>query len=82
VHRGRHWQHTDLEDVVEQRQTKGLVGFVVILLLLIASLFLVQQLRSTTKIEDCLMAGRRDCDALVRGKVGIDQPGRQPQVSR
>jgi hypothetical protein len=40
---------------------------VVILLLLVGGLFLVQQLRSASMIQDCLMAGRRNCDVLVTG---------------
>jgi hypothetical protein len=33
--------------------------------LLIGGLFLVRQLRTASKIEDCLLAGRRNCDAMV-----------------
>jgi hypothetical protein len=33
--------------------------------LLIGGLFLVQRLRLETLIEDCLMAGRQNCDILV-----------------
>jgi hypothetical protein len=52
-------------DTVAARQTAGLVGIAIILLLLIAGLFLVRQLRASATIEDCLMAGRGNCDALV-----------------
>jgi hypothetical protein len=47
------------------RQTAGLVGIVITLLLLVIGLFLVQQLRASAAVEDCLMAGRRNCDLLV-----------------
>ncbi len=67
MYRGRSWQDSELEDRVEQRQTKGLIGIAVILLLLIAGLFLVQHLRAIAMVEDCLMAGRHDCDGMVRG---------------
>lgn len=60
------YRHHDwLEDEPEQRRTASLVGIVIILLLLVGGLFLVHRLRSSTAIEDCLMAGRRNCDALV-----------------
>lgn len=52
-------------DQVAARQTAGLVGIVITLLLLVIGLFLVQQLRATSAIEDCLMAGRHDCDVIV-----------------
>jgi hypothetical protein len=47
------------------RQTAGLLSIVVILLLLICSLFLIQQLRSQARIEDCLLSGRKDCGVTV-----------------
>jgi hypothetical protein len=52
-------------DRVAARQTAGLVGIVITLLLLVAGLFLVQQLRAASAIEDCLMSGRHDCDRVV-----------------
>lgn len=62
---GRHWQSEDAEHEAAKRQSAGLVGLVVILLLLIVGLFLVHQLRRTSAIEDCLLAGRRNCDVSV-----------------
>lgn len=47
------------------RQTSGLMGFVIVLLLLVAGLFLAHTLYDKSKIEDCLMAGRNDCDRLT-----------------
>jgi hypothetical protein len=55
----------DREDA--NRRTAGLAGIVVVLLLLIGGLLLTQTLRKKGQLEDCLMAGRRDCDALVNG---------------
>ena len=49
------------------RRTAGLAGIVVVLLLLIGGLLLTHTLHDKRKIEDCVMSGRRDCDALVRG---------------
>jgi hypothetical protein len=52
-------------DKTARRQTAGLAGIVIVLVLLIGGLFLVQRLRLETLIEDCLMAGRQNCDILV-----------------
>ncbi|WP_428485899.1 hypothetical protein [Rhodopila sp.] len=46
---------------VADRQTAGLLGIAITLVLLVVGLFLVQQLRSSAAIEDCLMAGRTNC---------------------
>lgn len=53
------------DETAANRRTAGLVGIVVTLLLLIVGLFLVHQLRSSAAVEDCLLAGCRNCDALV-----------------
>jgi hypothetical protein len=53
------------------RQTAALMGFVVILLLAIAGVVLVRELRDKAALEDCLMAGRRNC-------APIEVPLRQP----
>jgi hypothetical protein len=51
--------HEDQEG--EQRRTAALMGFIVILLLAIAGVVLMREISRTTRIEDCLMAGRRNC---------------------
>jgi hypothetical protein len=43
------------------RRTAALMGFIVILLLAIAGVVLVRELRNKASLEDCLMAGRRNC---------------------
>jgi hypothetical protein len=53
----------DREDA--DRRTAGLAAIVVVLLLLIGGLLLTKTLHRKSQVEDCLMAGRRDCDALV-----------------
>ena len=63
----RPWLGED-RNSAEDRQTASLVGIVIILVLLVSSLFLVQHLRKATAVEDCLMAGRRNCDLLVAGE--------------
>ncbi len=68
MYRGRHWQvDDDADERIARRQTGGLVGIVIILVLLIVGLFLVRQLRIDAELQDCLMAGHRNCDVLVRG---------------
>mgnify|MGYP001545893853 CR=1 FL=1 len=44
------------------RRTASLAGVAVTLLLLVLGLFLVRALHANAEIEDCLMAGRSDCD--------------------
>ena len=47
------------------RQTSSLAALAFVLALVIAGLFLTQTLRRGGQVEDCLMAGRRDCDKLL-----------------
>jgi len=61
----------DGNDRDEQRRTAALMGFVVVLMLAIAGVMLVRELRRITGIEDCLMAGRRNC-------APIETPLRRP----
>lgn len=48
-----------------ERQTRSLAGLAVALALLVAGLLLVQTLRHGSQVEDCLLAGRINCDRLV-----------------
>ena len=68
LYRHHHWLEDRPDHKAARRQTASLAGIVIILLLLVGGLFLVQHLRKTAMIEDCLMAGRRNCDALVTGQ--------------
>jgi hypothetical protein len=45
----------------EARRTNASMGLIVILLLAIAGVILVRELRLKGQIEDCLMQGRRNC---------------------
>ena len=65
MYRHHHWQANETDDRTAQRQTASLAGVAVILLLLVGGLFLVQQLRAASMIQDCLLAGRGNCDILV-----------------
>lgn len=49
------------DDNDEDRQTRSLAGMALILALLVAGLFLVQKLAATSKLQDCIMAGRTNC---------------------
>jgi hypothetical protein len=45
----------------EARRTNASMGLIVILLLAIAGVYLVRELRIKGQIEDCLLQGRRNC---------------------
>ena len=61
----RRW-HDDAEEQKQaDRQTASLAAVAVTLVLLVLGLFLVHQLAAESKVEDCLLAGRRNCDQLV-----------------
>jgi hypothetical protein len=58
-----------LDEIEDQetadRQTASLAGVAITLLLLVVGLFLVHELHTKAMIEDCLMSGRSNCDALI-----------------
>lgn len=54
-------RHGNRDDDEAARRTAALMGFIVILVLAIAGVFLVHELRVSSIVEDCLMAGRRNC---------------------
>jgi hypothetical protein len=49
----------------DTHKLKSLVGIAVTLALLIIGLFLVQELRAKSTIEDCLLSGRGNCESFV-----------------
>ncbi|MEI7710052.1 MAG: hypothetical protein WCI94_01375 [Rhodospirillales bacterium] len=63
----RDWVTDEQQREDATRQTEALAGVAIVLVVLIAGLFLVHTLYDKSKIEDCLMAGRMDCDKLARG---------------
>jgi hypothetical protein len=63
-------QRRAYEDDAERR-TAALMGLIVILVLAIAGVILVRELRLKANLEDCLMEGRRNC-------APIELPLRQP----
>ena len=60
------WLSEDQQEA--ERQTASLAGVAVTLLLLAVGLFLVRELHASSTIEDCLMAGRTNCDWLVQAQ--------------
>ena len=58
----------DRRDEDAERQTRALAGLAIVLALAVAALFLVQHLKREGDIEDCLIAGRTNCDALIEGR--------------
>jgi hypothetical protein len=63
-------RQSDIEEG-EARRTNASMGLIVILLLAIAGVVLVRELRHESQIEDCLMQGRRNC-------VPIELPSHRP----
>jgi hypothetical protein len=55
----------DDEDDDGPRQTRGLMALALVLSLALAASYLIERLRQEGQIEDCLFAGRGNCDALL-----------------
>ena len=55
----------DDEQADANRVTMSLAGLAFALFLVVIGLFLVQQLASKAKLEDCLLSGRSNCDSMV-----------------
>jgi hypothetical protein len=54
----------DREDA--DRQTLSLAGLALTLLILVVCVFLMKQLHQKSTIEDCLLAGHRNCDVMLQ----------------
>jgi hypothetical protein len=48
-----------------ERQTKALAGLALVLALALVGFYLIVELRAVGRIEDCLLAQRSNCDALL-----------------
>jgi hypothetical protein len=57
----------DPDDEDDARFTISLAGLAVAILLAIMGYWLVDQLAKQSRLEDCMMAGRRNCVPLVAG---------------
>jgi hypothetical protein len=53
------------DDDDDARQTRGLMALALVLSLALAASYLVERLRKEGQIEDCLLAQRTNCDALL-----------------
>lgn len=65
MYQERRWQRQSEEQEAADRQTASLAGVAITLLLLVIGLFLIRELHAAAAIQDCLMAGRTNCDQLV-----------------
>jgi hypothetical protein len=52
----------DTPQIIADRQTGGLAAIAVVLALVVVGLALVHELQHSGRIEDCMMAGRTNCD--------------------
>ncbi len=53
------------EQADRDRQTSSLAAMAVVLAVVVASLFLVRILGTEGRVEDCLLAGSRNCDLIA-----------------
>jgi hypothetical protein len=53
---------------------RAMIGLAVILLMLLGGWFIAQRLARTSRVEDCLMSGRRNCAPI--DQHGVVQPPR------
>ncbi|HUN38735.1 MAG TPA: hypothetical protein VMU81_00445 [Acetobacteraceae bacterium] len=65
----RRWLDDAEAEEEANRQTASLAGIAITLLLLVIGLFLIRELHTKAQIEDCLMAGRANCDILVHAAL-------------
>lgn len=61
----RRWVDTEDDEAGANRQTASLAALAVTLLLVVASLALVNHLRHQVAIEDCLLSGRTNCGVAI-----------------
>ncbi len=57
----------DAERADENRVTQSLASLAFALLLVVVGLYLFQRLSNNARIEDCLLAGRINCDMMLAG---------------
>jgi uncharacterized membrane protein YjjP (DUF1212 family) len=51
---------------MDQRDRQNLAVAVAVIVLVVAGVWLMNSMRRNGLVEDCLMAHRRNCDALLR----------------
>ena len=62
----RRWVDTEDDEAGANRQTASLAALAVTLLLVVASLALVNHLRRQMTVEDCLLSGRTNCGVAIQ----------------
>jgi hypothetical protein len=65
---------SDADREAANRQTASLAGMAVTLLVVVVCLFLLKQLHDKAAFEDCLLAGRSNCDMIVAMLNGPSRP--------
>jgi hypothetical protein len=55
----------DEEQEEADRQSGSLAGLAVTLFLVVSSLYVIHQLATKAAVEDCLLAGRANCDIIL-----------------
>ena len=65
MYQRRPWLSEEEAQEEADRQTASLAGVAVTLLLLVLGVFLVHALHAKAEVEDCLLAGRTNCDILL-----------------
>lgn len=58
--------YQDPDKSESDRQTNSLAGLAVVLAVLVLCLFVFKSLQLSSRVEDCLMQGRTNCDLMVR----------------
>lgn len=53
------------DETAEQRVTASLAGLAFALVLVVVGLFLLRGLTEKSRVEDCLLAGRINCDRVL-----------------
>jgi hypothetical protein len=59
-------------DDEEDRFTASLAGLAMVLLLSLVSLFVIEKLAALSKLEDCLLQGRKNCERIELSPVRND----------
>jgi hypothetical protein len=74
MYQRRPWLSDEEAQEEANRQTASLAGVAITLLLLVLGVFLVHELHGKAQVEDCLLAGRSNCDLLVQAAQGLGLP--------
>jgi hypothetical protein len=57
------WQR-ERQQAEADRTTQSLAGLAVVLFLVVLGFFLTEKLAQATRLQDCILSGRRDCTQL------------------